>query len=84
MPFTIYFSFNAHKDYVELQKNQKIFVRIRNKISSLKENPFVGKALVGRLKGLYSLRVSDYRIIYEIVNHDINILSIKNRREVYR
>lgn len=84
MPYTIYFSSNAQKEYLGLQKNKKIFVRIRNKINSLKDNPFTGKALVGKLKGLYSLRISDFRIIYDIVNHDVNILSIKNRREVYR
>ncbi len=45
---------------------------------------YYGKALRGTLKGLWSLRVSDYRIIYRIEEDDVLVLKIGHRREVYR
>lgn len=43
-----------------------------------------GRALRGTLKNLWSLRVGDYRIIYTIEAHDVLVLRIGHRREVYR
>ena len=43
-----------------------------------------GKALRETLKGLWSLRVGDYRIIYTIEEGDVLVLRIGHRREVYR
>ena len=43
-----------------------------------------GKALRGTLKGLWSLRVGDYRVIYAIDEDDVLVLRIGHRREVYR
>ncbi|MEW5815749.1 MAG: type II toxin-antitoxin system RelE/ParE family toxin [Spirochaetota bacterium] len=42
---------------------QKAFEIIEN---SLTKNPFIGKPLKGRYKGLYSFRFSDYRSVYAI------------------
>ena len=54
--------------------------------SVLSESPFLGKALKAELKGLYSYRVGDYRIIYNIVRHQliVQVLKVMHRREVYR
>ena len=40
--------------------------RIRQAIEQLQQEPWLGKALVGRLTGLRSRRVGDYRIVYMI------------------
>ena len=60
-------------------------LRIRKKLSELKENPELGKPLVGRLKGLWSLRVGDYRVIYEIEQNKlcIFVIQIGHRKNVY-
>ena len=52
----------------------------------LAKDPFLGKALKADLKGLYSYRMGDYRIIYSIVKHRlvIQIIKVMHRREVYR
>ena len=52
----------------------------------LAADPFKGKALKAQLKGLYSYRVGDYRIIYGIVKHEliIQVIKVMHRREVYR
>lgn len=52
----------------------------------LARNPFLGKALKAELEGLYSYRIGDYRIIYNIVRHEliIQVIKVMHRREVYR
>jgi len=52
----------------------------------LAENPYIGKALKAELKGLYSYRAGDYRIIYSIKNREliIQVIKVMHRREVYR
>jgi len=43
-----------------------------------------GKPLRFTLKGLWSLRVGDYRIIYAIQGDEVWVLNIGHRREVYQ
>ena len=52
----------------------------------LAHDPHAGNALKADLKGLYSYRFGDYRIIYNIVKHRliVQILNVMHRREVYR
>ena len=44
------------------------------------------EALSGDLKGLYKLRVGNYRIIYEVLGEEQTIMvhAIGHRREIYR
>jgi mRNA interferase RelE/StbE len=55
-------------------------------IELLKENPDLGKQLVGPLKGLRSLRIGNYRVIYkkELQIITIIILAIGHRKDVYK
>ncbi len=74
----------AKKEIDSLEANIKL--RIGNALMLLAEDPFVGKSLKADLKGLYSYRVGDYRIIYSIVRHVllIQVLKVMHRRESYR
>ena len=73
----------AVKDLDALERAQpKYFDRILTKIQSLSDDPSAGKQLIGPLKGKGSLRVGDYRIIYECTRKMIYILTINRRREV--
>lgn len=49
------------------------------------EDPYAGKELKGKYKGLFSFRFSDYRIVYEIKKQQLNILilRIRHRKNVY-
>ena len=54
---------------------------------SLAENPKrVGKPLRFELEGLHSARRGDYRVVYEIDQHDetVTIIAIQHRADVYR
>ena len=49
------------------------------------KDPYKGKQLKGKYKGLLSYRISDYRIVYEIVGETLTIvvLRIAHRKNVY-
>ena len=59
---------------------------IKKAIESLSLNPYRGKPLFYELAGLYSLRTSDYRIIYRVREKEliIIIITVGHRREIYK
>jgi mRNA interferase RelE/StbE len=58
--------------------------RILNKIEKvLREDPDKGLPLKGEYKGLYKLRVGDYRVVYCKTRKGVLILRIRHRRRVY-
>ena len=61
---------------------RKILEAIKTK---LVVNPFIGKKLVGDLSPYYRFRVSNYRVIYEVIEQRvvINVVKIRHRKEVY-
>lgn len=87
MPHSIELSKEAAQDIDALYSSDKrLFTRIINKIESLEKTPFEGKPLVGNHRGEFSLRVGNYRIVYEIDSpaKTVYILTIKHRRHVYK
>jgi mRNA interferase RelE/StbE len=75
----------AKKQIDSLPENIKS--RIGNVLTAiLSVDPFKGKALKAQLKGLYSYRIGDYRVIYGIVKHEliIQVIKVMHRREAYR
>ena len=51
----------------------------------LKQGPqTAGKPLTGEFKGLYRLRIGNYRVIYSIMDEDVLILRIAHRKDSYR
>lgn len=57
--------------------------RIVKKIDELVENPFTKD--IKHLKNIdaFGYRIGDYRIIFEIKGHIINILKIGHRKNIY-
>ena len=55
-------------------------------INCLSGNPYYGKPLKGNKKGCYSLRVGEYRIIYEVYPSKkiVYIIRIGHRKDIYR
>lgn len=76
----------AEKDLLALLRaDRRLYDRIFRKIEQLARQPFSGKPLVGNHKGEYSLRVGDYRIVYELQagSKSLFVLTVKHRRQVY-
>lgn len=63
-----------------------IVERILGKVTWLEKNlsTIVPEQLGWGLRGLYKLRVGDYRIIYSLQREVILIQAVKHRREVYK
>jgi toxin YoeB len=77
--FTILLSKQARKDIEQLSSKQKAKLQqVLQQIIAI--NPYVGKALKGDLKGLYSYRLNRTdRIVYEILSEDKVIFVIRTR-----
>lgn len=78
----VYLDKDAAKYIERLEESDKR--RILDKLKTLESNPYSGNKLKGR-KNTYSLRVGDYRIIYEIHKdiREVWILKVYKRSKVY-
>jgi len=58
---------------------------IQDALGSLERDPFVGHALRGRLRGLRSLRVGTFRIIYQLADDEntVRVVAIRHRSVAY-
>lgn len=82
MPFTVLLHPKAAKALNKIEETTKL--RIKEKLRTLKENPEkIGKTL--KYSDFWSLRIGDYRVIYEIHphKHQVIILFIGRRKKVY-
>jgi len=59
--------------------------QIKSALTRISVNPELGKRLLHDLKGLYSFRSGDYRIIYRIFRREITVLVLTggHRKDVY-
>jgi len=64
------------------KQNQK---RIIKKLKELGKDPELGKPLVGKLAGLWSLRFGKFRAIYQVRRNELLIFVLKlgHRKNVY-
>lgn len=80
----IEYSNTARKQLRKLPRNQKI--KVLKKIEKLKNDPYAGKKLKGEFKGLRSLKIWPYRIIYRYLPQDkllfINV--VQHRQTAYK
>ncbi len=84
MSFSIRIKGSAAKELERVAKPNR--ARIIEAIDRLAENPFLGNALKGELRGLRRLRVGDYRVLYEVQDDALLVLVVRiaHRRDVYR
>ena len=75
---------SAQKHLLRLARDER--GKIIAAIDRLAENPYVGSALKGQLRGLRRIRVGDYRVVYEIQDEKLVILviGIAHRRDIYK
>ena len=82
--YTIKYTIEAKKRVEKLDSSIKQI--IKKAIESLSLNPYRGKSLSYELADLYSLRTTDYRIIYRVRENElvIIVISVGYRREIYK
>ncbi len=79
----------SYADQVVLKDIPRLSAPIRSLIKESIEKKLLsdpikfGKPLRYSLKGARSLRIGDYRVIYQIEDQTINILVIKHRKDCY-
>jgi mRNA interferase RelE/StbE len=59
---------------------------VEDALGLLERDPDAGHALRGRLRGLRSLRVGSYRIVYQVADagQTVRVAAIRHRSVVYR
>ncbi|HEC79263.1 MAG TPA: type II toxin-antitoxin system RelE/ParE family toxin [candidate division WOR-3 bacterium] len=66
--------------------NRRSFKYLMQALDKIAENPYTAKPLLGSLKGYYSYRVGNHRIIFEInkKKSEIYVEKIAHRSVVYK
>ena len=83
MGYNISYKRSVGKDLKRIDK--RTAKRILDRIDSeLAEDPGRFPALTGPFAGMRRLRIGDYRVIYVIMDRDVLVLRIQNRKDVYR
>ena len=83
MAYKLFYKSSIEKDLKNLPKSEikKILNGIEERIVT---NPYLGKPLKGDFRGCYRYRFGDYRVIYSVINEEILILRIGNRKDIYK
>jgi mRNA-degrading endonuclease RelE of RelBE toxin-antitoxin system len=73
----------ARRDLLEL--SWPLIDATEDALGLLERDPFAGYALWGRLRGLYSLRVGAYRILYQLTDdgETVRVAAIRHRSISY-
>ncbi len=83
MKYNLLLSHKFDRDFSRLEKTLQ--GRVVEGLRELIENPHGGKPLKGKLKGLLSWRVGNYRILYQIQEEKLLVfaISVNHRKHVY-
>ena len=82
MPPEIEYKASVERDLRRIDRKQR--GRILDKLEEiLGEDPGAGVALKGEYKGLFKLRVGDYRVIYARTRKGVLVLRISHRGDAY-
>jgi len=59
--------------------------RIRAKLRELEDSREIGKPLHGGLEGVHSLRIGEYRVLYQLEEKklEVYLVSVAHRKHVY-
>lgn len=76
------FTRRALRDIRELSRDARRQIELA--LDQLIEDPTAGDRLHGEWKGYWKLRTGDYRIIYRIIDDDVEVQHVRQQREAYR
>lgn len=83
-PYTlVYHPAVAREDLPQIPRNlqRRLGRAIERRLTTAPEK--YGLPLHGSLRGLWKLRVGDYRVVFKVVEPEIWVLAVLNRRIVY-
>ena len=83
MAYNIVYKKSVHRDLKKISKTEAIKV-IDQLEKDLSKKPDSYPVLKGQFAGLRKYRVSDYRVIYAIIEKNVLNLRIGHRRDVYK
>ena len=68
-----------------LELDWPLIKAIENALGQLEREPTAGHPLRGRLRGLHSLHVGSYRIVYQLIDEQhVRVAAILHRSVAYR
>lgn len=82
MAYRIVYKSSTYHDLKQLDRGVADRV-LREVHEVLSKDPGAGEALKGEFKGLYKLRVGEYRVIYARAGDTVLILRIRHRGRAY-
>ncbi|MBW7908120.1 MAG: type II toxin-antitoxin system RelE/ParE family toxin [Kiritimatiellae bacterium] len=83
MAYNISYKSSVKRDLKKLNKADA--KRVLDQLErDLSKNPLEYPALKGEFAGLRKYRVGDYRVIFAILNDEVIVLRIGDRKDVYR
>jgi mRNA interferase RelE/StbE len=85
MPFTLRYHpdvRNVDLQLIDNKTKQRIKKAIEERLSVLPHN--YGAPLRKTLKGYWKMRVGDYRIVFKVVENEVRIMGIRNRKDIYQ
>lgn len=84
MPYSILYHPKVKSEDIEqLDKKQRSIISKAIETRLGNEPARYGKPLRGSLKGYWKLRVGDIRVVFKILQNEVQILGIINRKTVY-
>ena len=83
MEVEVFYTKEFKKDVKKI-KNKATQERIKKLILKIINNPRIGKPLSYELRGLRSIRLHPFRIIYEIKKNKIILLKFEHRKRIYK
>ena len=76
---------NRFKKDFESLKDEKLKIRMKKELETLKIDPYPHKRLHGNLKGFFSLRIGKHRVVYTIneKNKQVLLYFLGHRKGIY-
>ena len=76
----------AQRQLKKIRRNVKLAKRLKQALKRIGSNPYVGRKLEGEYDTVYSFRVGEWRILYEVYKNElvVLVLEIADRKEAYK
>lgn len=84
LSYTLKIDDKVFKDLKKIDKTWQKRILAKMK-TTLADDPYSGKKLIGNLSPFWRLRVGDYRVIYVIEEEivTVEVVKVRHRKEVY-